>query len=129
MMKKIVVVLIIFCCSFGLRGQADSVGDDSYGGNYPVMPEYPGGNDSLLKFINYNLKNPLEETVQGIVKVLFIVEKDGSLTNIKIAKSLGEAYDNEAIRVVKLMPKWIPGKENGNPMSVKVLLPIKFKFK
>lgn len=128
-MKRIIVVLILFCCSLGLSGQTDSVCDDSYGGSYPLMPAYPGGKDSLLKFINDNLKYPAHDTTQGTVKVSMIVYKDGALTNIKIAKSLGEAYDNEAIRVVKLMPKWIPGKENGNPVGVKVLLPIKFKLK
>ena len=92
-------------------------------------PEYPGGDEARLNFLREHLKYPQEaknKGIQGMVYVNFIVEKDGSISNVKIAKSLDKSCDEECIRVIKLMPKWIPGKQKGKAVRVTYNMPIKF---
>lgn len=91
------------------------------------VPEFPGGLEKLLMFFNENFKYPKGETIEGRVYVVFVVEKDGSLTDIKIAKSLSEATDTEALRLIKMSPPWKPGMQGGQPVRVKYALPINFK--
>ncbi len=88
------------------------------------MPEFPGGIEALFKWLSENIK-PHEEIGRCVVE--FIVEKDGSLSNPKIIKSKTPKLDAEAIRLVKAMPKWKPGKEKGKTVRVKYSLPIAFK--
>ena len=88
------------------------------------MPEFPGGIEALFKWLSENIK-PHEEIGRCVVE--FIVEKDGSLSNPKIKKSKTPKLDAEAIRLVKAMPKWKPGKEKGKTVRVKYSLPIAFK--
>ncbi len=95
------------------------------------MPQFPGGNAELMKFIDSNLKYPqlaVKDSIQGRVILRFVVGKDGSLTNIRVQKGLESSCDNEAIRVVKLMPKWIPGKQNGQNLPVYFTLPVVFRL-
>ena len=93
------------------------------------MPQFPGGEQKLLKFIQDNLKYPnTESCVQGRVIVRFVVTKTGSIENIEVVRSLEPSFDKEAVRVIKLMPKWIPGKQNGVNVSVYFTLPINFKI-
>lgn len=93
------------------------------------MPQFPGGEQKLLKFIQDNLKYPnTESCVQGRVIVRFVVTKTGSIENIEVVRSLEPSFDQEAVRVVKLMPKWTPGKLNGENASVWFTLPINFKI-
>mgnify|MGYP001042072677 CR=1 FL=1 len=95
------------------------------------MPQFPGGNSEMSKFIYSNLKYPKEHqetAIQGRVFLRFIVEKDGSISNIKIERSIDSILDAEAIRVVESMPKWKPGKQNGEPVRVYYLLPIAFRL-
>ena len=93
-------------------------------------PQYPGGYSAFYKFIGDNLKYPetaIENKVEGSVMASFIIEKDGTLTNIKIdKKKLGSGTDEEAIRVLKLTKKWEPGISNGKAVRVKYQIPIKF---
>lgn len=94
------------------------------------QPLFPGGNNALLQFIEDNLRNPDPEAcVQGRVVVSFIIEKDGSVTNPKVERSLDPLFDQEALRVVGLMPKWMPAKYYGKGHRVKYTLPIHFKVK
>ena len=96
------------------------------------MPSFPGGSQKLKEFIEENLRYPkeLEETcVQGRVIVRFIVERNGKLSNVKVVKSVHPALDKEAIRIVKLMPRWIPGRQNGITVRVKFYIPIIFRLK
>ena len=96
------------------------------------MPSFPGGSQKLKEFIEENLRYPkeLEETcVQGRVIVRFIVERNGKLSNVKVVKSVHPALDKEAIRIVKLMPRWIPGRQNGITVRVKCYIPIIFRLK
>ena len=91
------------------------------------MPIYEGGDAALLKYLRENLKLPeeyKERGIQGRMVVGFIVEKDGSLTNVKVLRAVDIAIDAEVLRVVKGMPKWIPGRHNGQRVRVRYLLPI-----
>ncbi len=93
------------------------------------MPEFPGGIEKLMEYLANNIKYPKKakkNKVQGKVFVNFIVEKDGSISNIKILKGIGYGCNEEVIRVLKKMPKWKPGKHNGKPVRVIFNLPVKF---
>ena len=92
-------------------------------------PTFPGGDLECIEFIKKNLKYPTGiGDVQGRVILQFIVEKDGSLTHIEVIRSIDPFFDKEAMRVVQLMPKWIPGKLNGETVRVKYTLPISFRL-
>jgi len=94
------------------------------------MPSFPGGIGALMSWLSQNIKYPAiaaENGVQGRVIVQFIVEKDGSITNVKVAKSVDPSLDKEAARVVSTMPKWIPGKKGGSPARVNYTVPVTFK--
>ena len=95
------------------------------------MPEYPGGMEAMMKFVAENLKYPEQmqkEKVEGRVLLSFVVEKDGSVTNIEEVQSPHPVLTEEAIRVVKLMPKWKPGKQDGKNVRVQFNLPITFRL-
>lgn len=96
-----------------------------------VMPQFPGGQTAMLKYIMENIKYPkqiMEEGIQGRVTVSFIVEKDGRVSNVRLLRSVQPLLDKEAVRVVKSMPKWTPGKHNGKPVRVRFNLPVMFKL-
>lgn len=93
------------------------------------MPVYEYGEKELANFISYNMRYPKEALQQGIegrILCSFIVGKDGSISNIEVVSGSNEALNNEAIRVLGLMPKWTPGENNGEKVNVKCLLPIDF---
>ena len=95
------------------------------------MPEFPGGAAGMMKFIAENVKYPEEaysKGIEGRVLVQFIIEKDGSVTNVKVIKKVNDAIDAEAVRVVKAMPKWKPGKQNGREVRVKYTIPVIFRL-
>lgn len=94
-----------------------------------VMPSFPGGDGELMKWLSMNIVYPEiaeEKGVQGRVIVRFAVGKDGSIHDPKVLVSVHPALDREALRVVKSMPRWIPGKQSGQPVSVYFTLPITF---
>ena len=96
------------------------------------MPEFPGGMEKLLEYEDKKIKYPAKarkEGIEGRVIVEFIVEKDGSISGPKVILSLTPKCDAEALRVVKSMPKWKPGKQNGKIVRVKYTLPVRFKLK
>jgi len=93
------------------------------------QPGYPGGEEARYKFLQDNIKYPEEAKelgIQGKVFVTFVVEVDGSVTDARVLRGIGGGCDEEAIRVVKSMPKWVPGKQRGVPVRVQFNLPIKF---
>lgn len=93
------------------------------------MPVYPGGDEARVKFIIQNVKYPQaakEKGIQGTVLVSFIVEADGAVADVKVVRGVGSGCDEEAMRVVKLMPKWTPGKQSGKAVRVQFNMPIKF---
>ena len=94
------------------------------------MPSFPGGNKALMKFLDDNLRYPAEARamgIQGRVVVTFVVERDGNIDSIKVIKKVSPELDREALRVIRLMPKWNPGKQNGKTVRTKYTIPIIFK--
>lgn len=95
------------------------------------MPEFPGGNDSLVKFLNSNIvypKSAFESGLEGTVYVSFVVEKDGAISSIKVMRSIDQSLSDEAERVISRMPKWKPGQQRGKLVRTMFMLPIKFKL-
>lgn len=95
------------------------------------MPEFPGGMGELMKWLSKNIKYPAiaqENGVQGRVVVQFVVNKDGSIVDPQVIKSVDPYLDKEALRVVKAMPKWSPGEQRGKPVRVKYTLPVMFRL-
>ena len=115
-----------------------TVGDDSTESDqeevYQVVeqqPSFPGGREELFKYLTYNVKYPIDATknkIEGRVLVTFVVEHDGSISNVDVANSVYPSLDKESIRVVSGMPKWIPGKANGKTVRVKYTIPITFRL-
>jgi len=95
------------------------------------MPGFPGGDAARIKYLNENIQYPQmarESGIQGRVFVTFVVEKDGSVTDVKVLRGIGGGCDEEAVRVIKNMPKWVPGKQRGKPVRVQFNMPILFKL-
>jgi len=95
------------------------------------MPSFPGGELALKEFLSKNIKYPqpaIENGIQGVVYVSFIVKLNGNIENIKILRGIGSGCDEEAIRVLKTMPHWSPGKQNGKNVNVNLNLPVYFKL-
>jgi protein TonB len=91
------------------------------------MPEYPGGNEALQEYISLNLKYPALKEVSGKVFVSFVVDKKGKVIDVKVKNDVDAALAKEAVRLVKSMPLWTPGKLEGKPVNVQLNLPIYFK--
>lgn len=95
------------------------------------MPSFPGGQGALMSYLNSNVKYPVvaqENGVQGRVIISFVVERDGSISDVKVARSVDPSLDREAQRVVKSMPRWTPGKQNGQTVRVKYTVPVVFRL-
>ena len=95
------------------------------------MPAYPGGEQKLMEYVAKNIKYPQiarETGIQGRVFVSFVVEPDGSVSNVKVLRGIGGGCDEEAMRVVKSLPKWKPGKQRGKAVRVSYMLPVNFKL-
>lgn len=95
-------------------------------------PEFPGGMEALYKYLAQNMKYPQlarDNGITGKVYVTFVVEKDGSIANPKVLRDIGGGCGQEAIRVIKSMPKWTPGKQRGKPVRVQFNLPVNFSLK
>ena len=95
------------------------------------MPSYPGGDAKMYEYLGKNIKYPQiarESSIQGRVFVNFVVEPDGSVTNVKVLRGIGGGCDEEAMRVVKSMPHWKPGKQRGKAVRVSYTLPVVFKL-
>ena len=95
------------------------------------MPEFPGGMGEAMKFLAKNIKYPVtaqQAKIEGRVIVQFVVERDGSVSDVKVMRGVSQELDAEAIRVVSMMPKWIPGKQRGKAVAVKYTMPIMFRL-
>ena len=121
-------LIMVFAFSLNVNAQVE-VFDDSE----PIFvvaeesPEFPGGDTALHDFLVRNIKYPnTEGDWKGKIFLSFIIEKDGSLTNIKVIRGLSAQFDEEAIRVVKLMPKWTPAKQRGKAVRQQFTLPVSF---
>lgn len=134
-MKKIILILLFTICAIALKAQTqarDSVinsKNDERWIKVDKVPEFPGGFVKCIQYIEKNLKYPKEARKNGIkgkVFVGFVVEKDGSLTNVRVLKSLSPATDAEAIRLINASPKWEPGSASGVVCRVDYSIPIEF---
>lgn len=95
-------------------------------------PEFPGGIEALMKFLQQNIKYPQlarENNITGKVYVTFVVERDGSVTGVRVLRDIGGGCGQEAVRVVKSMPKWTPGKQRGKAVRVQYNLPVNFSLR
>jgi len=95
------------------------------------MPEFPGGTEALLKFVANNVKYPekaIDEEISGRVFISFVIEKDGSISNVEVKRGIGGGCDEEAVRVIKSLPNWKPGIKDGKPVRVSYMMPINFKL-
>jgi protein TonB len=129
-MNKILLFLVfgIFASS-ATMAQADSSATEKIYTSVQMVPSYPGGMENFYKFLAKKVRYPDEARAhgtQGKVIVSFVVEKDGSLTDIHLVKDVKDGLGNEAIRVMKLSPKWTPGLQNGKPVRVVYSVPISF---
>ena len=120
---------------YDLRLQKDDSDESNTSGKpfdvVEQMPQFPGGPAALMEFLSKNVKYPQEaykNGIQGRVIVTFVINKDGSISDAKVVKSVDPQLDEEALRVVHSMPNWIPGRQNGEPVNVKYTVPITFKL-
>ncbi|WP_264566562.1 energy transducer TonB [Flavobacterium sp. N3904] len=127
-MKRILLSAItLFIVQFA-SAQANTTMIDDAPYNYEdveIRPEFPGGYDAFMKFIGTNFKMPEYEGNGGTLKVAFIIEIDGTVTNVKVVKDLGEGTGPEAKRVISMSPRWSSGEFRGKKVRVLYELPIK----
>lgn len=130
-MKKIIsLFLFLILISFNQLNAQEAESKDTI--ITEAAPEYPGGDEARIKFLIENIVYPQiakEANIYGIVYISFIVEKDGSISNVKVLRGIGGGCDEEAIRVVKMMPKWKAGIQNGVPKRAQMYMPISFILK
>ncbi len=96
-----------------------------------IMPEFPGGEEAFIKYLSKNVKYPAfarENNISGIVYIDFVIDKDGKPTNVKIKRGVNKSLDEEAMRVIRNMPSWAPGKQNGQTVKVQYTIPVSFKL-
>lgn len=127
---KVALMMLVLLFSF-MTSTAQTKKNDMVFDVVEVMPQFPGGQIAMLQYLMKNIKYPeqaMKEGIQGRVTVRFIVEKDGSISDVKPVLSVHPLLNKEAVRVVKSMPKWSPGKHNGKPVRVRFNLPVMFKL-
>lgn len=125
------VLALLLMVNTNAMAQSKKIANDKVLEKAEVMPQFPGGDQAMMKFVSENVQYPeeaKEKEISGRVMVGFIVEKDGSISDVKVVKGIGGGCDEEAVRVVKAMPKWKPGKEKGKPVRVSYQMPIIFKL-
>lgn len=95
------------------------------------QPEFPGGNAAMMKFLSDNIRYPViaqENGIQGRVICNFVVERDGSITDVQVVRGVDPSLDREAVRVIQQMPRWKPGKQRGSAVRVRFTLPVVFRL-
>lgn len=128
-MVRIISAIAVLLISFS--GIAQSADTSLVSVPVDVLPEFPGGTEALSAFLSDNVVYPLFEKENGIsgqAVVKFLVDKEGKVDSLKIIKSVSAGIDNEVIRVMKLMPAWKPGTQNGKPVNVYFSLPVRFSL-
>lgn len=131
-MKKLLFILMLCFTALATAGAQQT--EKPLGKVYDivdVMPQFPGGQGELMKFLRNNVKYPAEaqkKKIEGRVIVTFVVNKKGRIIDPTVERSVHPLLDAEALRVVKRMPKWTPGRMNGESVNVKFRLPITFKL-
>lgn len=131
MRTKVLIMMLTMLFGFSIT-EAQAQGKDKVYDIVEVMPQYPGGMPELMQYLAKNIKYPIQAQKKGIegrVTVRFIVEKDGSISNVTVVRHIHPLLDKEAVRVIKAMPKWSPGMLNGKPVRVKFNIPVAFRLK
>ncbi len=131
-MKKSIILLTAIVLSFctSLAFSQNTSDENTIYVKVDKMPEFPGGQVALVKYLSKNIKYPSKykkDKVNGRVFVSFVVDKTGKVGQAKVVKSLNEECDKEAIRVISMMPNWIPGEKDGNKVNVQFGLPVNFE--
>ena len=141
-MKNICLLFVAMFCTLVMFAQSDGINttsndtvvvdDDYIFVEYETWPEFPGGERAMFQYIQENLKYPkqaLKKQIQGRSICQFIVEKDGSISHIQVVRSSGnKSLDRAAIRVIKTMPKWTPGRLQGKIVRTTYALPVNFRI-
>lgn len=143
MKNQIGLVLMILVCNFLQAQEKEEVSkieftqedntkkEEEIFAFVEIMPEFPGGEDAFLRMLQKNIRYPSEavtKNIQGTVMVEFVVEKDGSISQPRVVKGIGGGCNEESLRVIKLMPKWKPAKQNGKNVRVYFTAPIRFRL-
>lgn len=111
--------------------QQDVTEDEKVYSKVDEMPSFPTGEKAMKEWMKKNLKYPIvaeENGIQGTVVVKFVVRKNGLIDNINVVKSVDTSLDKEAKRLIRVMPRWKPGKQNGEPVNVEVTVPVNFRI-
>ena len=134
-MKKLTLILatLLMTVSYATAQEEDNNYEESIciGTFIGKSPEFPGGIDSLAKFICSNLKYPEDakkDSIQGRVICRFMIDTDGSITDIQVLRSVHPSLDAEAVRVLSAMPKWVPAETDGKKTRCKFVFPVVFKM-
>ena len=134
-MKKLILMSLMAVCCLVTASAQKTVVSQKNQKVYDVaeqMPEYPGGMAAMFEFLMKNMQYPKDaekQKVEGRVMVMFVVETDGSISDVKVAKKTFPSLDAEAVRVVQSMPKWTPGRDKGKVVRVQYTLPVSFRLK
>jgi len=130
-----IIGILLFCATVSLlpasaQTTASTQTDEYVYQSVEQMPQFPGGDAELMKYIQSHLQYPsVEDNITGHVVVQFVVMKDGSIGKVKVVRSLHPDFDKEAIRVIKSLPAFIPGEQKGEPVNVWYTLPVNFRLK
>jgi TonB family protein len=122
--KKLMTLLLVMLSCMSINAQ-DTMNDETY------PPQFPGGDAALISFLNENIQYPLkaaQDRIEGKVVVQFLVKKTGKIGKIKVLRSVSKELDEEAVRLVKTMPDFIPGKQNGEVIDMLYTVPVSFKL-
>ena len=131
LMATLSVLTLLLMVNTNAMAQSKKIANDKVLEKAEVMPQFPGGDQAMMDFVAKNVQYPQEakdKEISGRVLVSFVIEKDGSITDVKVVKGIGGGCDEEAVRVVKAMPKWKPGKDKGKPVRVSYTMPFTFKL-
>ena len=135
--KLLLLALCLVFCSMSYaqdkqNGNAVAGKDAEYAvSELDSQPEFPNGNDGLVKYLSENINYPkkaLKKNIMGKVYVQFVIDKTGKVTDVVAVRGVDKSLDKEAVRVIKAMPSWKPGIKDGEPVKVKYTIPINFKF-
>ena len=124
-MKRLLSIIVVLFAGIAVT---TAIEQDKVYRSVAQMPRFPGGEAALMKYIDSHLQEPqIEEKIVGNVILQFVVESDGSIGEAKVVRSLHPDYDKEALRVVKSLPKFTPGRQNGQAVAVWYTVPVNFR--
>ena len=124
-MKRLLSIIVVLFAGIAVT---TAIEQDKVYRSVAQMPRFPGGEAALMKYIDSHLQEPqTQEKITGNVVLQFIVQSDGSIDEVKVVRSLHPDYDKEAVRVVKSLPKFTPGRQNGQAVAVWYTVPVNFR--